>query len=116
MKKILLVSSMITASLIAVPSVQAADATAKRICEYISVDDKTRLRSFLKQNKLKVRNIYKGLTCNGDNLLVFSARSKALDTGEFIIGKISKKIVAENIEAIEKHSAHLAEDARDRVE
>lgn len=116
MKKFLLASSIIAASFIALPAAQASDSTAKRICEYISVDDKTRLRSFLKQNKLKIRNIYKGLTCNGDNLLVFAARSKALDSGEFIIGKVSKKIVAENIEAIEKYSAHLAEDAKDRVE
>jgi len=116
MKKILLASSIIAASFIMLPSAQAADATAKRICEYISVDDKTRLRSFLKQNKLKIRNIYKGLTCNGDNLLIFAAKSKALDTGEFIIGKTSKSIVSDNLAEIEKYSAHLAEDARDRVE
>lgn len=116
MKKILLISSIIAASFISLPSAQAADAAAMRICEYISVDDKTRLRSFLKQNKLKIRNIFKGMTCNGDNLLIFAARSKALDTGEFIIGKVSKSIVKDNIDGIAKLSSHLAEDAKDRVE
>ncbi len=116
MKKVLLVSSIIAASFIASPTAQAADSIALRICEYISVDDKTRLRSFLKQNKLKIRNIFKSIQCNGDNLLVFAAKSKALNTGEFIIGKVSKKVVSANLEEITKHSAHLAEDARDRVE
>ena len=116
MKKILLLASIIATPFFTASTVHAEDSTALRICEYISVDDKTRLRSFLKQNKLKIRSVFSGVKCNGDNLLIFSARSKALDTGEFIIGKISKSIVKENLAAITELSAHLGEDAKARVE
>ncbi|HCM47669.1 MAG TPA: hypothetical protein DIS98_09225 [Colwellia sp.] len=44
------------------------------MCEYVQANDKSRLRAFLKQNKLKIRNIYDRLECNGDNLLIFSTK------------------------------------------
>lgn len=101
-----------------VPKVQAESYSAKRICEYISVNDKTRFRVFLKKSKVSVRDVFSNIRCgkNKDNLLVFAAKSQALDTGEFIIGKLSKEVVSENLLEIEKYSAHLAEDANDRIE
>ncbi len=114
MKKALLITSLLAAgALVIAPSAQA-DNLSLRICEYVQANDKNRLRSFLKQNKLKLRNIYSGLECNGDNLLIFAAKSKALEVGEFIIGKLPAKKVKTEIDNIAKHSAHLAEEARDR--
>ncbi|NQY64520.1 MAG: DUF3718 domain-containing protein [Alteromonadaceae bacterium] len=110
------IASLVASSFILVPTAEARDPIEKRICEYISVNDKTRLRSFLKQKRLKIRHIYKEIKCNNDNLLIFAAKSKALDTGEFIIGKLTKKMVASNLKEIVKYSAHLAEDAKDRIE
>ena len=116
MKTSILIASIIVSSFIWAPAIHAQDRSAKRICEYISVNDKTRLRSFLKQNKLKIRNLYSTIQCNGNNILIFAAKSKALDTGEFIIAKLPKKMVQANLEDIAKLSAHLLEDAKDRVE
>lgn len=113
MKKILLLSAILAASFLASTPAQADNMTL-RICEYVQANDKSRLRSFLKQNKLKIRNIYDGLECNGDNLLIFSAKSGALEVGEFIIGKLPSKKVKGEIDNLAKHSAHLAEEARDR--
>ncbi len=113
MKKIILLSAVIAASLLTTTSANANNMTL-RICEYVQANDKSRLRSFLKQNKLKIRNIYDGLECNGDNLLIFSAKSNALEVGEFIIGKLPAKNVKPEIDNLAKHSAHLAEEARDR--
>jgi len=113
MKKVILLSAIIAASLITAAPAQADNLTL-RICEYVQANDKSRLRSFLKQNKLKVRNIYKGLECNGSNLLIFAAKSKALEVGEFIIGKLPSKTVKAEIDTLAKYSAHLAEEARDR--
>jgi len=113
MKKTLLVSAILATSLITTAPVQADNMTL-RICEYVQANDKSRLRSFLKQNKLKIRNIYDGLGCNGDSLLIFAAKSQALEVGEFLIGKLPAKKVKPEIENLEKHSAHLAEEARDR--
>ena len=75
MKKLLLVTT-ITAltmtSIISAPKAQAAD-IAQSVCEYVAADDKKRMRSFLKSNKLKIRNIFSGIQCNGKNLLEFAA-------------------------------------------
>ncbi len=114
MKKLLLVSSLLAATWFVAPTAQA-DNLSLRICEYVQANDKNRLRSFLKQNKLKIRKIYKGLACNGNNLLIFAAKSKALEVGEFIIAKLPAKIVAPEIDNIAKYSAHLAEEAKDRI-
>lgn len=115
MQKIILLSALVTASFFITPSAKAADNTALRICEYVQANDKNRLRSYLKQNKLKIRKIYAGLKCNGNSLLIFAAKSNALEVGEFMIGKLPSKVVATEVDALAKHSAHLAEEAKDRI-
>jgi hypothetical protein len=114
MKKTLLIASLITATVTFAP-VTKADTMSLRICEYVAANDKNRLRSFLKQNKLKIRTVFKGIKCNGKNLLVFAASNKALEAGEFIIGKISAKEVAKHITEVAKYSKHLEEEAKDRI-
>jgi hypothetical protein len=117
MKKTVFFTTMLalSGSYVYTPVAQAEDADALRICEYISVNDSKRLRKFLKSRKLKIRNVFDSLKCNDDNLLIFAAKSNALDAGELIISKISKKSVAQNIDAIAAHSAHLAAKAKNRV-
>lgn len=113
MKKILLVASLLAGSIVIAPTAQANDLSL-RICEYVQANDKNRLRSFLKQNRLKIRNIYGDIACNGDNLLIFSAKSEALEVGEFLIGKLPSKKVKAEIDNLAKYSLHLAEEAKDR--
>lgn len=114
MKK-LLVASLIATAFAMTPTVHAADSASLRICEYVSVNDKKRLRSFLKSHKLKIRNVFKGIRCNGQNLLIFAATSNALDVGELLIGKLSKKIAAANLEEVAKHSKHLEAKIQKRI-
>lgn len=113
MKKFILLPILLATSVITAAPAQA-EGLSLRICEYVQANDKSRLRSFLKQNKLKIRNIYKGLECNGSTLLIFAAKSNALEVGEFIIGKLPSKKVKAEIDNLAKYSAHLAEEARDR--
>jgi len=116
MKKLTLVP--LTALLFAIsPVSQASDSEnmSLRICEYVQANDKTRLRKFLKNQKLKIRNLYSDLRCNNDNILIFSAKSQALDVGDFIIGKLPTKDVAEQLEAITALSPHLAASAQKRI-
>ena len=115
MKKILLLSIIFATSIItAAPALAKGDNLSLRICEYVQANDKSRLRTFLKQKKLKVRNIFDQLKCNNHNILIFAAKSKALEVGEFIIGKLPSKTVKTHIDEIEKYSAHLAEEAKER--
>jgi len=86
------------------------------ICEYVAVNDKKRLRSFLKSNKLKIRKIFKDLKCNGKNILIFSAERKAIETGEMIIGKLSKKIITKNLKELGSYSEELTAAAKKRLQ
>ncbi|WP_448213306.1 DUF3718 domain-containing protein [Colwellia sp. MEBiC06753] len=117
MKKTLLIASLIvTATAASYTPVASANDAALRICEYVAANDKNRLRTFLKQNKLNIRSVFDDISCNDQNLLIFSATNNALEVGEFIIGKTPAKVVTANLEEIAKHSPHLAEAAKKRVE
>jgi hypothetical protein len=56
MKKLLIASTITVLTLTSVVSTPQAQASniAQSICEYIAADDKKRMRSFLKTNKLRV--------------------------------------------------------------
>ena len=117
MKKLLLVST-ITAltltSVVSTPKAQAAN-IAQSLCEYVAVDDKRRMRSFLKTNKLKIRSIFNAIQCNGKNLLVFAAAQGSVEVGSMIIAKLPKKVVSQNLSLIQSSSQPLTDAANERV-
>ncbi|MBA6392365.1 DUF3718 domain-containing protein [Colwellia sp. BRX10-3] len=117
MKKLLLVTT-ITAltmtSIITAPKAQAAD-IAQSVCEYVAADDKRRMRSFLKTNKLKIRNIFSGIQCNGQNLLEFAATKGSVETGSLMISKLPKKTVSANLAVFQNGSQPLIDAANERV-
>lgn len=94
-------------------SVQAAN-VAQSLCEYVQADDKKRMRSFLKTNKLKIRRVFDGVQCNGENLLVFADRQGSVMTGTLIISKSPKKTVSKVLPKLTNDELIIA--ARDRVE
>ncbi len=116
MKTTILASLVVATAISYTPQTVAfQDSMSLRICEYISINDKKRLRNFLKSNNLKIRGIFDNILCNGENLLQFAATSNALDIGEYMIGKLPVKIVAENLAAVTASSAHLAKVANERI-
>ncbi|SEL53345.1 Protein of unknown function [Colwellia chukchiensis] len=117
MKKLLLVSTMTAltmTSIVLAPNAQASD-IAQSVCEYVAADDKKRMRSFLKTNKLKIRNIFDGIQCNGQNLLEFAATSGSVKTGSLMISKLPKKTVSANLALIQNGSQPLIDAANKRV-
>jgi hypothetical protein len=116
MKKSLFLSAVLMTSYLVIPSISYAysDNVARRICEYVQANDKERLRFYLKQQKLKIRDIFDDIRCNDKDLLVFAAYNKSLEAGEFLIGKIQAKKVTNSYDEIAKYSAHLAETAKNR--
>ncbi|WP_085299160.1 DUF3718 domain-containing protein [Cognaticolwellia mytili] len=117
MKTTLITSLVLATALSYTPQTFAfEDSMSLRICEYVSINDKKRLRKYLKSSKLKVRTIFDSVRCNGKNVLVFAASSNALDVGEYVIGKLPVKTVTENLAAVTEHSAHLAKVANKRIE
>ncbi|WP_241242179.1 DUF3718 domain-containing protein [Thalassotalea sp. G2M2-11] len=117
MKKLLLVST-ITAltltSVVSVPKAQAAN-IAQSLCEYVAADDKRRMRSFLKANRLKIRRVFDGIECNGKNLLVFAAARGSVDTGTLMISKLPKKVVSDNLADLQSGSQPLIDAANERI-
>ena len=116
MKKTILASVVLATAMFYTPQSSAFDESMSlRICEYASINDKKRLRNYLKSNKVKIRSIFDSIQCNGVNLLEFAATSNALDVGEYLIGKLPVKTVTENLASIKASSAHLAKVANERI-
>ena len=117
MKKLLLVSTITALTLTSIVTTPQAQATnvAQSMCEYVAADDKKRMRSFLKTNKLKIRSVFKGIQCNGKNLLVFAADKGSVKTGSMMISKLPKKVVSANLALLQTGSQPLLEAANKRV-
>ena len=117
MKKLLLASTITALTLTTVMSAPKAQAAniAQSVCEYVAADDKKRMRSFLKTNKLKIRKIFSGIECNGKNLLEFASARGSVATGSLIISKLPKKTVNANLALLQNGSQPLIEAANKRV-
>ena len=79
---------------------------AQNICEYIAVDDKGRLRK-----RLKLRTVFKDVSCDNNNILVFAAKNNAIEIGELLIKKLPRSVVEKEIENLSGLSAPLTEVA-----
>ena len=103
MKKLLLVTTMTALTMTSIISAPKAHAA----------DDKKRMRSFLKSNKLKIRNVFDGIQCNGQNLVAFAGKNNAIKTGTLMLGKLPKAKVEGILATI--NSAELTVVAQKRI-
>ncbi|MFU2509860.1 DUF3718 domain-containing protein [Pseudoalteromonas sp. ASV78] len=87
---LLIASAVFSGSVFFSAPVKADDQLAISICEYIAADDKNRLRDKLKTSRVKIRNIYDAVLCNGNNLLRHAIASNATDAGEYVVKNLSK--------------------------
>lgn len=112
MKNIVVLITLLFVSTIYSEKAQAQN-VAKSLCEYVSVDDKSRLRSYLKSHKLKIRKIFDGVQCNGQNLVAFASENNAIKTGTLMLGKLPKSTVEELLATIT--SPELTAAAKERI-
>lgn len=89
------VTMVIIANFALAKPVYAADALVVSICNFVAADDKNRLRKKLRSSKVKLRNIYDGVACNGMSLLQFAMQKNAVEVGGYIVkrlpsGKLAK--------------------------
>ena len=117
MKKLLIASitalTVTSLTSFVAPKAHAAD-VAQSLCEYVAADDKKRMRSFLKTNKVKIRSVFDGIQCNGQNLLEFAATRGSVKTGSLMISKLPKKTVSANL-ALLTGNKSLTSAANERV-
>ncbi|MBU2916351.1 DUF3718 domain-containing protein [Psychrosphaera sp. F3M07] len=58
------------------------------ICENVAANDKSRFRKKLKESGLKLRDVYQGITCGGENLVRYAMSNNAEDVGSFIVKRM----------------------------
>lgn len=92
----------------------SANNIAQDLCELVAADDKKRLRSLLKTQRIKLRSVFNDVACNGQNLLLFAASSNSNEVGEMIIKKLPKKILRTLVDELTASSATLGAIAKER--
>ncbi len=90
----LLCGAAVTLTLLAAPAAVADDQLAASMCDYVAADDKNRLRKVLSDYRLRLRNIYDGVVCNGQSLIRHALKNNANDVGEFIVKQLPGSAVA----------------------
>ncbi|MDT3293966.1 DUF3718 domain-containing protein [Shewanella sp. SP2S2-6] len=71
------------------PAVAGVDPLVASICDYVKANDKNRLRKKLKESRVKLRQIYTGISCDGASLLRTAYGASANDAGEFVAKRLS---------------------------
>lgn len=84
----MLCSSLLAGLFMVAPVAHADQQLAASMCDYIKADDKNRFRKLLSDNRLRLRNIYDGIMCDGHPLVRFAVVSNAAGAGEFIIKQL----------------------------
>jgi len=88
LKTAVLCVSMVVGTWCIVPLAQAQEQIAASMCDYIKADDKNRFRKVLSENRLRLRNIYDGVVCDGLSMVRFAVKSNSAGVGEFIIKQL----------------------------
>ena len=104
----------VTVLLMFIPQSHSAN-IAGNICDYVAIDDKGRLRKLLKSNRLKLRKVFKDVTCDGSNILIFAAKQNANEIGQLLIKKLPKGVIKKELESLIELSPQLAEVAKVRI-
>lgn len=66
-----------------------ADPLVASLCDYVKANDKNRLRKKLKESRVKLRQVYSGISCDGQSLLRTALTANATDAGEFVAKRLS---------------------------
>ncbi|ABI72920.1 DUF3718 domain-containing protein [Shewanella frigidimarina] len=88
------IAALIAASFVSAPAIADTDQLVANICDYVKSDDKSRLRKKMKESRVKLRNVYSGISCDGSSLLRTAYNSNANDVGEFIAKRLPSSDLA----------------------
>lgn len=75
-------------------SASANDQVAESICAYIAANDKNSLRKTLSDSRIRIKNVYDGVSCDGLPMIRFAIKNNAADAAEFIIKQLPGSFVA----------------------
>jgi len=66
-----------------------ANELALSMCTYVQGDDTMRMRKKLRDSRVRIRDVYTGVQCNGQSLLQFAMVNGSNDIGEFIVRSLA---------------------------
>ncbi|EKE85289.1 DUF3718 domain-containing protein [Idiomarina xiamenensis] len=66
-----------------------ANELALSLCTYVQGDDTMRMRKKLRDSRVRIRDVYGSVRCNGQTLLQFAMEHGANDIGTFIVGRLA---------------------------
>jgi len=92
--KLISLATVIAATSFISTPVAANDQLAQSICSYIAEDNKNNLRKTLADNRLRLRNVYEGIVCDGLPLVRHAIKHNAADTAGFILSQLPGSLVA----------------------
>lgn len=89
-------SAMVAGAMLFSPVASADQQLAASMCDFVAADDRNRFRKVLSDYRLRLRNIYDGVVCNGESLIRHAFRNDANDVGEFIIRQLPGSQLADS--------------------
>ncbi|MEH8020628.1 DUF3718 domain-containing protein [Rheinheimera metallidurans] len=92
--KLLSLATIIAATSFISTPVAADEQLAQSICSYVAADSKNNLRKTLADNRLRLRNVYDGIVCDGLPLVRHAIKHNAADAAGFIISQLPGSQVA----------------------
>ncbi|GHB79110.1 hypothetical protein GCM10008107_30750 [Psychrosphaera saromensis] len=86
----ILASFLVVMTLSYSPAVKSADVGAllAGICDNVAADNKGRFRKKLKEAGVKLRDIYDGISCGGQNLVRHAIKTGSAKTGAYIVKRM----------------------------
>ena len=92
--KALSVITVVVSPLFAITPASADDQIAQSLCAYVAANDKNSIRKTLSDNRMRIKNVYDGIQCDGLPLIRFAIKNNATDAAEFIVKQLPGSQVA----------------------
>jgi len=94
--KALSVIAVVVSPLFAITPASADDQIAQSLCAYVAANDKNSIRKTLSDNRMRIKNVYDGIQCDGLPLIRFAIKNNATDAAEFIVKQLPGSQVAKS--------------------
>ncbi len=92
--KALSVIAVVVSPLFAITPASADEQIAQSLCAYVAANDKNSIRKTLSDNRMRIKNVYDGIQCDGLPLIRFAIKHNAADAAEFIVKQLPGSQVA----------------------
>lgn len=93
MLKVLSIVALFTIPFFSTSAV-ATEQMAQSFCDYVASNDRNNLRKSLSESKLRLRNVYDGIACDGLPMIRFAIKNNSAEVAEFIIKQLPSNQIA----------------------